>query len=83
MRRKKKQAETYNPRQCVIYKRCPCPRLLIQIEVSSGLNRRTREMKRKRFREEQIVGILNEHEAGVPFTELCRKHGVTDASIYK
>lgn len=40
-------------------------------------------MKRKRFTEEQIVGILKEHEAGVPVTEICRKHGVSDASIYK
>lgn len=40
-------------------------------------------MKRKRFTEEQIVGILKEHEAGVAVTELCRKHGVSDASIYK
>lgn len=40
-------------------------------------------MKRKRFTEEQIVVILKEHEAGVPVMELCRKHGVSDASIYK
>jgi putative transposase len=40
-------------------------------------------MKRKRFSEEQIVGILKEHEAGVSVLELCRKHGVSDASIYK
>ena len=40
-------------------------------------------MKRKRFSEEQIIGILKEHEAGVSVTELCRKHGVSDASIYK
>ena len=40
-------------------------------------------LKRKRFSEEQIVGILKEHEAGVPVAELCRKHGVSDASIYK
>jgi len=40
-------------------------------------------MKRKRFSEEQIVGILKEHEAGVPVSDLCRKHGVSDASIYK
>ena len=40
-------------------------------------------MKRKRFTEEQIVGILKEHEAGVPVTEICRKNGVSDASIYK
>jgi putative transposase len=40
-------------------------------------------MKRKRFTEEQIAGILKEHEAGVAVSELCRKHGVSDASIYK
>jgi putative transposase len=40
-------------------------------------------MKRKRFTEEQIVGILKEHEAGIAVSELCRKHGVSDASIYK
>jgi putative transposase len=40
-------------------------------------------MKRKRFSEEQIVGILKEHEAGVAVSELCRKHGVSDASVYK
>jgi putative transposase len=40
-------------------------------------------MKRKRFTEEQIVGILKEHEGGVAVSELCRKHGVSDASIYK
>lgn len=40
-------------------------------------------MKRSRFSEEQIIGMLKEHEAGVPVAELCRKHGVSDASIYK
>jgi putative transposase len=40
-------------------------------------------MKRSRFSEEQIIGILNEHEAGVSVADLCRKHGVSDASIYK
>lgn len=39
-------------------------------------------MKRSRFSEEQIVGILKEHEAGVSAADLCRKHGVSDASIY-
>ncbi|TCO07816.1 putative transposase [Camelimonas lactis] len=39
-------------------------------------------MKRTRFSEEQIIAILKEH-AGVPVAELCRKHGVSDASIYK
>ena len=40
-------------------------------------------MKRTRFTDEQIIGILKEHEAGMPVSELCRKHGVSDASIYK
>jgi len=39
-------------------------------------------MKRSRFTEEQIR-VLKEHEAGVPVADLCRKHGVSDASIYK
>ena len=39
-------------------------------------------MKQKRYTEEQIIGILNEAEAGVPVAELCRKHGMSDASFY-
>ena len=40
-------------------------------------------MKRSRFTEDQIIGILKEHEAGISVADLCRKHGVSDASIYK
>jgi len=40
-------------------------------------------MKRSRFSEEQIIGILKEHESGVAVADLCRKHGVSDASVYK
>jgi putative transposase len=40
-------------------------------------------MKRKRFSEEQIVWILKEHEDRVAVSEICRKHAVSDASIYK
>ena len=40
-------------------------------------------MRRSRFSEEQIIGILKEHESGISVADLCRKHGVSDASIYK
>ena len=40
-------------------------------------------MKRTRFTEEQIIAILKEQEAGVPVADLCRKYGVSNASIYK
>ena len=39
-------------------------------------------MKKSRCSEEQIVGILKEQEAGVPVAELCRKHGMSNASFY-
>jgi putative transposase len=39
-------------------------------------------MKRSRFTEEQIIGILKEHQTGLGAKELCCKHGVNDASIY-
>lgn len=37
---------------------------------------------KKRFSEEQIIGFLNEADAGIPVKELCRKHGFSDASYY-
>jgi putative transposase len=40
-------------------------------------------VKLSRFTEEQIIGILREHEAGAKTADLARKHGVSDASIYK
>ena len=40
-------------------------------------------MKRSRFSEEQIIGILKEHQAGFSATDLCRRHGISDATFYK
>ena len=40
-------------------------------------------MKRSRFSEEQIIGILKEHQAGLGAKELCHKHGISDATFYK
>ena len=40
-------------------------------------------MKRSRFTEEQIIALLREQEAGIPTAEVCRKHGVSSATVYK
>ena len=40
-------------------------------------------MKRSRFKEEQIIAILREQEAGSPTVDVCRKHGVSSATFYK
>ena len=40
-------------------------------------------MKRARFTEEQIIGILREQEAGIPVADLCRKHGLSSPTFYK
>ena len=39
-------------------------------------------MKKSRYREEQIIGILKQHEAGVKTADLCREHGISDATFY-
>jgi putative transposase len=39
-------------------------------------------MKRKRFTEEQIIGVLKEHELGAKTADLCRKHGISEATFY-
>jgi putative transposase len=39
-------------------------------------------MKRKRFTEEQIIGVLKEHELGAKTADLCRKYGISEATFY-
>lgn len=40
-------------------------------------------MKRSRFTEEQIIGIVKEQEAGAKTADVCRRHGVSEATFYK
>jgi putative transposase len=40
-------------------------------------------VKKSRFTESQIVGVLKEGESGVPVAEVCRKHGISSATYYQ
>ena len=40
-------------------------------------------MRKSRFNEEQIIGMIKEQEAGLSTAEVCRKHGLSPATFYK
>ena len=40
-------------------------------------------MRKSRFTEQQIIGMIKEHESGISTSEVCRKHGISDATFYK
>jgi len=40
-------------------------------------------MRKSRFTEAQIIGMIKQQEAGLPTTELCRTHGLSPATFYK
>ena len=40
-------------------------------------------MRRSKYSEEQVIGILKEHDAGLSTAEICRKYGVSEATFYK
>ena len=40
-------------------------------------------MKKNRFTEEQIIGLLREQEAGMETAEVCRKHGIAKSTFFK
>ena len=40
-------------------------------------------MRKSRFTEAQIIGMIKEQEAGMPTAELCRRHGLSPSTFYK
>ena len=39
-------------------------------------------MRRNRFSEQQMIGIIKEHEAGAKVADLCRRHGISSPTLY-
>lgn len=57
--------------------------ILVQVKIRVfNFNQSKIRMKKTRFTEAQIIGILNEQEQGMKVSDLCRKHGISDATFY-
>ncbi len=55
---------------------------MLKVELSGKIKSQEVQMKGSRFTETQIMAILKEAEAGLMVKEICRKHGISDATYY-
>jgi putative transposase len=62
---------------------CPAPLKFPQSDAESAQPEGADDMRKSRFTEAQIIGMIKEQEAGLPTAELCRKHGLSPATFYK
>jgi putative transposase len=58
------------------------PFIIEDLSFGARAKKEDPEMKRGRFSEEQIIGILKQHEAGHKVADLAREHGISEATIY-
>ena len=54
-----------------------------KLETEVAELKQVQETLKKQFSEEQIIAVLKEHQAGIAVADLCRKHGISDATFYK